>query len=52
MNCFFDKGSDIIYMNEDVVKTLGISIEKVEIIVNVGERLEGAIYGCYFRNWY
>lgn len=35
VNCFFDEGSDIIYVNEDVIEMLGISIEKEEIIINV-----------------
>lgn len=26
VNCFFDEGSDIIYVNKDVIEILGISI--------------------------
>ena len=35
VNCFLDEGSDTTYVNEDVIETLGISIEKEEITINV-----------------
>lgn len=35
VNCFLNEGSDTTYVNEDVIETLGISTEKVEITINV-----------------
>ena len=35
VNCFLDEGSDTAYVNEDVIKTLGISTHKEEITINV-----------------
>ena len=35
VNCFSDKGSDLLYVNEDVVEELGLDGRKEKVIVNV-----------------
>ena len=35
VNCFLDEGSDVSYVNEDVVEELGLDGRKQKVVINV-----------------